>query len=35
MNDDKTSYATVGNILMVKSHLYDNALLHAFAYITE
>ena len=34
-NDDKTSYATVGNILMVKSHLYDSALLHVFAYIKE
>ena len=35
MNDDKTSYAIVGNILMVKSHLYDSALLHVFAYIKE
>ena len=35
MNDDKTSYAIVGNILMVKSHLYDSALLHGFAYIKE
>jgi len=34
-NDDKTSYAIVGNILMVKSHLYDSALLHVFAYIKE